>query len=342
MQIDIRSILGTMWYQWFALMLIVGLLAMPGVSQAKITEDAVVYGNGLKTDEDGEGNVYATGTFRVYAEDNQKVLLKKVAYAEAVGVQVGVGDVDGDGHQEIVTLPAAPGADPQWKVYNLNGKLQATGSIPEFDGERLGTYHLAVGNVNNTKRDEIVLCNGEDAGVAIDVFQFKEGELKRIDQYTDTELEGYSDGTLVEIANVNISTTQKEIITSPRRGDARLDVWNVNNSEVTHSVGYTEIEVPEDYPKGAHVAGYKGEVFVFTHGPTQSATLHEWIESKGNLNPTETEISIPNVGDVSFHKNSIYYSRFDKKRLVKKNKQGEVVYRITTYSKAGYVDYLNL
>lgn len=309
---------------------------------ATVQEDAVVVGNGIREATEDNSSTYAKGTFRIYAEDNQERLLTVHAYDNFVGVQVAVGDVDGDGALEVVTMPSKPRENPHWKVFNLNGKLQASGTVPKFEGERLPAYHLAVGNINTSDKAEIILSNSQDATVVIDVLKLKNNDLKRIDRFSTTALTGYTYGTLVEVANVDTSNKRKEIITSPVRGDAMMNLWSVVDGEIVQGVEYAEIDVPEDYPKGVHVAGVAGVVWTVTHGPATEGAQHEWVESKGNLDPTGETISIGAVSDMVFNGEALLFARFDKKRVIKKTGEGEILYKIKTKTKAGYVDYIEL
>ncbi|MBV8159448.1 MAG: peptidoglycan recognition protein [Acidimicrobiia bacterium] len=85
------------------------------------------------------------------------------------GVRVAVGDVFGDGSEEIVT-GAGPGGGPQVNVFRMNGQL--VGSFMAYDpGFRGGVY---VGTVKSPdgKSDWIVTGAGEGGGTQARVFDY--------------------------------------------------------------------------------------------------------------------------------------------------------------------------
>lgn len=308
-----------------------------------VTEDAIVVGNGARQFDGRFADAYPKGIFRIYADSDQSELLEVTAYDKNYGVQVAVGDVDADGELEVVTLPFKAMKNPMWKVFNLNGELEASGSVPKKAGERLTNYHLAVGNLDNSDKEEIVFSNAKGSGVLLDVFRLTdEGELSRVAQYKNREYEGYTVGSWVKIANVDTSTDADEIVTASFKGGAQVDLWNLDESSVNLTASYLEIDAPEDYSKGLHIAPAEGGVWISTHGPKARAVWHEWVESKGNLNPTDNKFLAGLVGDVVADTNAVWTSRFDKKQVVKVKNSGTLEYRLSTQSKGSFLDLIDL
>lgn len=308
-----------------------------------VTEDALVVGNSARQFSGRLGDKFSTGVFRIYADSDQSELLEVTAYDKNFGVQVAVGDVDGDGELEVVTLPFKAMKNPTWKVFNLNGELEASGSIPKKAGERLTNYHLAVGNLDGSGREEIVFSNAKGGGVVIDVLRLTdEGELSRVAQYNNPEYEGYVVGSWVKIANVDTSSDTEEIVTAPFKGGAQVDVWNLDESSVNLTVSYLEITAPATYARGLHIAPAEGGVWIATHGPKAKAVWHEWVESKGNLNATDNQFLAGLVGDVAASANGVWTSRFDKKQVVKVKTSGKLDYRLPVQSKGSFLDLIDL
>ncbi len=75
------------------------------------------------------------------------------------GVRVAVGDVDGDGIDDIVAVPA-PGGGPQVRVFGMDGKFKS--QFFAFETTSRTGLNVATGDVNGDGIEEIVV--GEDEG----------------------------------------------------------------------------------------------------------------------------------------------------------------------------------
>ncbi|MDD5626134.1 MAG: S8 family serine peptidase [Patescibacteria group bacterium] len=97
------------------------------------------------------------------------------AYAKQFtgGVNVAVGDVDGDGKDEIVT-GAGPGGGPHVRVFDLYGQSK-TGFFAYQSGFK-GGVNVAVGDVDGDGKDEIV-TSGATSNNQIRIFSFT-GDLR--------------------------------------------------------------------------------------------------------------------------------------------------------------------
>lgn len=80
------------------------------------------------------------------------------AYAQNFrgGVNVAVGDVNGDGRDEIITAPGASGG-PHVRVFNFKGEFTGLDFYPFRAGDR-GGVSLAVGNVDGGNEEEIIMA----------------------------------------------------------------------------------------------------------------------------------------------------------------------------------------
>lgn len=307
-----------------------------------VTEDSIVVGDGGRTFTGRTPSAYRKGVFRVYAESDQTQTLAVTAYAQKVGVQVAVGNVDADNDLEIITLQFKSVNRPQIKVFNLNGELEASGHIPT-KATRLKQYHLAVGDVTGAGRDEIVLSNTTGERALIDVIQLKDnGKFTRVAQHDEELRAGYSAGAWVEVANIDTTTDQEEIVTAPFKGSALIDLWDLaeDGETIEHIVQYDEITVPEGYAGGLHIAAAPGEVWAVPHLADAQAQEHEWVEAKGNLEPAEEIFTVGRVGDIAYSVDQLLYSRFDAKKVIKKDSDGATLYSIDTNSRGGFVDFI--
>ena len=89
------------------------------------------------------------------------------------GVRVAVGDVNNDGSQDIVTIPASGGA-PRLKIYNgRDGSLLVDQFV--FDPGFRGGGFVAVGDYNGDGRKDIIVGAGAGGGPRVAVFTINPG-----------------------------------------------------------------------------------------------------------------------------------------------------------------------
>ena len=111
------------------------------------------------------------------------------------GVHVAVGDVDGDGHPDIVTGPG-PGGGPNVRVFDGGGGLKS--SFMAYEDAFAGGVSVAVGDVDGDNRPDIVTGAGPGGGPLVKVFDVA-GNLK---SYFFAYDPGFTGGVQVAVGNV--------------------------------------------------------------------------------------------------------------------------------------------
>jgi hypothetical protein len=95
-------------------------------------------------------------------------ILTPFGAADTAGARVAVGDVTGDGIQDIV-VSAGPGTAPVVKVFD-GRTLTEVASFLAYDESFLGGVYVAAGSVLNTGRADIVTGAGENGGPHVKLF----------------------------------------------------------------------------------------------------------------------------------------------------------------------------
>ncbi len=154
--------------------------------------------------KDGEIGQVVTGPYKggpqvaIFSADG-RVLGRFFAYNKdnRSGVSVALGDIDNDGKLEIVTGPGA-GLEPIVKIFNMSGVLEK--SFLAYDKNFKGGVSVALGDVNNDGKIEIVTGPGAGGGPHIRVFN-KNGEV--INNFFAYE-KNYHGGVKVSVSDINM------------------------------------------------------------------------------------------------------------------------------------------
>ncbi|QGJ71517.1 Hypothetical protein PBC10988_32240 [Planctomycetales bacterium 10988] len=88
------------------------------------------------------------------------------------GVRIACGDVNGDGHDEIITAPGV-GGGPRVRVFNGMTGAPMIGPATDFyayDAAFLGGIYVAAGDIDNDGRDDIITAPGAGGGPHIRAF----------------------------------------------------------------------------------------------------------------------------------------------------------------------------
>lgn len=130
------------------------------------------------------------------------------------GVNIAVGDIDGDGKSEIIT-GAGQGGGPHVKIFSFDGKVK--GQFFAFNNSFRGGVSVAVGDVDGEGKQEIVTGAGPGGLPQIRIFS-ETGKLKGQFIAYDSKFRG---GVNVFVAGIIGGTVHKksQIITAPGQGN---------------------------------------------------------------------------------------------------------------------------
>ncbi|MBU1203229.1 S8 family serine peptidase [Patescibacteria group bacterium] len=125
------------------------------------------------------------------------------------GVNIATGDVDGNGTLEIVTAPMA-GGGPHIRVFDYQGNLLY--EFFAYDAAFAGGVNVALGDVNNDEKDEIVTAPASNYIPEIKVFNYENRQKASFLAY-DKDMTA---GVNISIGDVN-ADHWPEIVTAPAR-----------------------------------------------------------------------------------------------------------------------------
>ena len=158
-----------------------------------------------------------------------------LAYSEKFrgGVNVAVGDVDGDGISEIVTAPLS-GGGPHIRIFDKSGRV-----ISEFfayDSKFTGGVNIALGDVNNDDKSEIVAAPVSAHEPEIKIFDNNALLKGKFMAYGGSVRQGVN----ISIGDVN-NDDWDEIITVPAKSSApQIRMFNMKGKLKSEFLSYNQ------------------------------------------------------------------------------------------------------
>lgn len=169
----------------------------------------------------GKGRSPKIRTFGYLGDKKSEFL----AYSENVtsGVEIAVGDVDGDGVDEIIA-GAGPGGGPQVRIFDVDGNIKFTNGFFAYSSLFRGGIHVAAADVDGDGKDEIITGAGVGGGPHVRIFnQFGVPEhATRLYPYP----ESFKGGVYVSGGDLD-GDGVSEVITGPGNGGGpQIRVFN--------------------------------------------------------------------------------------------------------------------
>jgi len=309
------------------------------VAAEAVTSPALVVGAGRAARGMAKGNV------KVYDLTDGAELLSFTAYEKSIGAKVATGDIDGDGLQEIVTLPWKQFKNPELKIFDTAGNLEMSNRI--YTKGKKGyslhnqtrKYNLAVGDVNGDDTDEIILAFTKTKQLHILVLTINSKHQLKVLSLNVLDSEGYTKDAWVSVANIDASTDELEIVTSPFQGAARFDVWQWDSQGV-HLLAEQVIDTKKrNYQQGLHIAADTNKVY--TYARTNKAQINNYKYAAEALTQGNMEIdTCGSIGDLVKAGDYLAVSPWEKKLVKLYDTDGNIALSINTNTKAGFLAYL--
>jgi hypothetical protein len=185
----------------------------------------------------------ATPTVRVYTNSGNAIVAEFEAYESSFsgGVRLAMGDVDGDGAEEIVTVPGV-GRKTEVRVFDLSGKQEASFDAFE-ESEQSGAY-VATGDVDNDGIEEIAVSQDAGGRALIRIFEINGTMVKEMSSF------GEEDAS-VRVALGDVDSDGHDEIIATRGGGSEpiVRVLKIGGETVSEFLAYAH-----SYDKGVFVA----------------------------------------------------------------------------------------
>lgn len=152
------------------------------------------------------------------------------------GVNVAVGDIDGDGKNEIVIAPG-PGGGPHIRIFDQQGKLK--GQFFAYDEKFTGGVSIAVGDINGDGKSEIAVVPFSRGGSHVKIFN---GQGHLISQFFAYE-EDFFGGARIRLGNIygKDSKGKIDIVVSPGPGrDPEIRIFNNSGQKIRSFLAYSD------------------------------------------------------------------------------------------------------
>lgn len=149
------------------------------------------------------------------------------------GVNIAVGDVNGDGKKEIITAPMA-GGGPQVRVFDNNGSL-----ISEFfayEDSFTGGINLATGDVNKDDVDEIIVAPLSNREPEVRVFNYKNILKAKFFAYEET----MTDGMDITVGDVNYDSWPEIIVVPAKSYSPQIKLFSMKGRLKNEFLAYSE------------------------------------------------------------------------------------------------------
>ena len=184
-------------------------------------------------------------TVRVFTNSGSEVVASFDAYDSTFtgGVRLTMGDVDGDGEEEIVTVPG-PGGGPQVRVFDLEGNLESQFYVFEVT-LRSGLY-VATGDIDGDGIEEIAVSTDVGGSARVALFDKGGEQLESISPFSD--ITG-ARSVRIAMGDVDGDESDEVIVTLGEGHEPRIRVYEPDGEFVSEFLAYAST-----YDKGVFVA----------------------------------------------------------------------------------------
>jgi hypothetical protein len=166
---------------------------------------------------------------------NGTLVRKFTAYTSSFrgGVNVALGDVNGDGKKEIITAPDGD-FQPQIKIFSEKGKkLRSFSAYPK---SFTGGVRVAVGDIDQNGREEIITGPGSGGGPQIRIFSQKGNLLKQFFVFEKS----YRGGIEIAAGDVNGDGDNEIVVGTGKERVAEVRIYSIKGKRLYSFYPYSK------------------------------------------------------------------------------------------------------
>lgn len=170
----------------------------------------------------------AAPVVRVFSTEG-RLVSSFLAYAATMtsGINVAVGDIDGDGTNEIITS-ARTGGGPQVRAFDVNGNNLGWDFFA-YDENFRGGVNIAIGDIEGDGPAEIITAPMANGGPNVRVFGLRGGSVVPTTENFMAYDENFRGGIAVSIGDIEGDGVGDVITTPTSRGGPHVRVFGVRN-----------------------------------------------------------------------------------------------------------------
>lgn len=301
-----------------------------------INQDALIVGTGKA------GSKFGTGVITAYDATTGDALLTINAYDQKIGAKVAVGDIYEDETPEIVTIPLKQRKKPELKFFTATGELGNSQKVYSKSVKNARQWDIDVADVDNNGENEIILASAFRNKITFLIYNLSEekGKLVKLVDVT-RDIDGYTKGAWVAVSNVDTADNKLEIITGPRIGNARFDIWNYTDDTVEYAAN-ASFGTNSEYTKGMNVAALGKNIYAYMF--ISGGMISDYAYNTTDL-VTPGSLAITNVGrigEMCTAGDSVVVSARNKKKIYFYDQDGTKTDTLVVSSKGAPVDYFKL
>lgn len=184
----------------------------------------------------------------VFTNSGAEIVASFLAYdaAFAGGVRLAMGDVDGDGEEEIVTVPG-PGGGPQVRVFDLDGTLES--QFFAFEATLRSGLYVAAGDVDGDGIEEIAVSTDARGGERVRVFDKGGTPLADVIRPYGRFASEQGQSVRVALGDVDGDGSDEVIVASGAGVEPRVGVYKPDGELMSEFLAYAST-----YDRGVFVA----------------------------------------------------------------------------------------